>query len=99
MFSFRTVMLYKSVQAHIYGRVQGVFFRDCTRRKGIELGLSGWVRNCSDGSVECAIQGESNRVDAMISWLSRGSPSSEVDNVVILEAVQDPSLTAFDILY
>jgi len=99
MFRFRFVMRHKSVQAQVYGRVQGVFFRDCTRRKGHELGLTGWVRNCRDGTVECAIQGESNRVDTMINWLSRGSPASEVDKIIISEAVQDPSLTAFDILY
>jgi acylphosphatase len=41
----------------IHGRVQGVFFRDSTHRRASELGVSGWVRNNLDGSVEAAFEG------------------------------------------
>ena len=88
----------KTVQALIYGRVQGVFFRDYTRRKADELGLAGWVKNCSDGSVECLIYGGSDAVSAMINWLHQGSPSAKVDEVVIKTAVLDNSPTAFRII-
>ena len=91
-------MEYKAVQAHIYGRVQGVFFRDYTRRMAEELGLTGWVKNCSDGSVESLICGDRDAVSAMINWLHQGSPSAKVDEVVIKTAVLDNSPTAFHII-
>lgn len=91
-------MEYKAVHAHIYGRVQGVFFRDYTRQKAEELGLTGWVKNCSDGSVECLIHGDSKAINTMISWLHQGSPSSKVDKVVIKTAVRGSSPAAFRIV-
>ena len=67
----------------ISGRVQGVGFRFYMERKARELGLAGWVRNRRDGSVESVIQGESNAVEAMITWARRGPPSAVVAEVKI----------------
>ena len=65
----------------VSGRVQGVSFRDSTREKAQELGLSGWVRNLSDGSVEAVFEGEGDRVEEMLSWCKEGPPSASVQRV------------------
>lgn len=67
----------------ISGRVQGVGFRFYMERKARELGIAGWVRNRRDGSVESVIQGESNAVEAMITWARRGPPSAVVAEVKV----------------
>lgn len=54
----------KSLRLEIHGLVQGLFFRDSLRREAQRLGITGWVRNRSDGSVEAAGQGEPAAVDA-----------------------------------
>jgi acylphosphatase len=73
----------------ITGRVQGVGFRFYTQRKARELGLTGWVRNCSDGSVEAVIQGTPGAVETMIAWAQRGPPSAVVADVRIADASGD----------
>jgi len=62
----------------IRGDVQGVCFRYYTKREAERLGISGWVKNASDGSVEALICGSENQLAAMRKWLSRGPPSAEV---------------------
>ena len=69
----------------ITGRVQGVGFRFYMERKARETGVSGWVRNRSDGSVEAMIQGGPGAVEAMIAWSRRGPPSAVVAEVRIAE--------------
>ena len=73
----------------ITGRVQGVGFRFYTQRKARELGLTGWVRNCRDGSVEAVIQGAPAAVETMIAWARRGPPSALVADVQITDASGD----------
>ncbi|MBE0585617.1 MAG: acylphosphatase [Desulfofustis sp.] len=92
-------MANRSVHASIYGRVQGVFFRDYTCRKAEELGLTGWVRNCRDGSVQCLISGDDGAVESMIDWLHRGSPSARVERVVIGKTPRDQNLSGFRVVY
>ena len=71
----------KRMHAIIKGRVQGVFFRDHTQKEAENLGLTGWVRNLSDGTVETEIEGEEQPVRTMITWLHTGSPLAEVTEV------------------
>jgi acylphosphatase len=73
----------------ITGRVQGVGFRFYTQRKAHELGITGWVRNCRDGSVEGVIQGASEAVETMIAWARRGPPSAVVAEVRVTDASGD----------
>ncbi|MBI3045013.1 MAG: acylphosphatase [Betaproteobacteria bacterium] len=70
----------------IAGRVQGVGFRFYMERKARELGVTGWVRNCRDGSVESVVQGSPEAVDAMIAWARRGPPSAVVSDFEVSEA-------------
>lgn len=78
----------RCVQIVVEGRVQGVFFRACTADEAIRLGLTGWVRNRPEGSVEAVFEGDADTVTAMIRWLHRGSPQSTVTRVRVTE--KDP---------
>jgi acylphosphatase len=69
----------------IRGRVQGVFFRDTCRREARFRGVTGWVRNAEDGSVEAAFEGEPADVEAMINWSRRGPEGAEVTAVEVVE--------------
>ena len=69
----------------IRGRVQGVGFRFHIRAEAMRLGLAGWVRNRSDGTVEALVQGEQAAVDRMIAWARRGPSSARVSDVEIQE--------------
>ena len=72
----------------VKGQVQGVFFRFNTKRKADELGLSGWVKNNSDGSVEVLIQGPVEKVKIMVRKLKKGFPGSKVVSVTELGDVK-----------
>jgi acylphosphatase len=71
------------------GRVQGVFFRAWAQGEARELGVSGWIRNCDDGSVEAHLEGEANDVERMIERLRRGPSSAQVEEVVVDEAAPE----------
>jgi acylphosphatase len=63
----------------VHGRVQGVYFRAATRQTAHRFGVTGWVRNSEDGSVEAWLEGEADAVDAVETWmLAGGPPSAEV---------------------
>jgi len=69
----------------VSGSVQGVFFRETTRREAERLGLSGWVRNRFDGQVEAEFQGPSRAVERVIEFCQRGPSSASVDDVDVTE--------------
>lgn len=71
----------ETLEVRITGRVQGVGFRAATVRQAHSLGVTGWVRNASDGSVEALIQGQPEQVDLMLSWLHRGPAMALVREV------------------
>lgn len=65
----------------VSGRVQGVWFRESTRERAIELGVSGWVRNLPDGRVEVVFEGESSAVRAALEFVGKGPPLARVSGV------------------
>lgn len=67
----------------VHGKVQGVFFRKYAKRKAMELGLAGWVKNEEDGTVSLEIEGELHSILAMQSWLRLGPPESTVESLDI----------------
>lgn len=69
----------------IYGQVQGVSFRFFTRRKAIQLNLTGSVRNLADGSVEVVAQGEEAQINLLRNWLAQGPKSAVVKRVVSMD--------------
>ena len=72
----------------ISGRVQGVFFRESMRLRAEQLKVTGWVRNCADGTVEAIAQGDAFEVGRLIEWAQRGPDAAKVEKVDI-ESVQE----------
>jgi acylphosphatase len=73
----------------VSGRVQGVWFRESTRRRAEELGVGGWVRNLPDGRVEACFEGAPAAVEAAVAFVRRGPPLARVDEASVEEEV-DP---------
>ena len=67
----------------IRGRVQGVSFRVETRERARSLGLTGWVRNNPDGTVEAVFEGDRDRVHSMLIWCRRGPATADVEDVEV----------------
>ena len=72
----------------ISGRVQGVFFRESMRLRAEQLKVTGWVRNCADGTVEAVAQGDAFEVGRLIEWAQRGPDAAMVEKLDV-ESVQD----------
>lgn len=67
----------------ISGRVQGVAYRASMAREAQALGVTGWVRNRSDGSVEAMVAGTAEQVAAIMHWARRGPPAASVEHVAV----------------
>ena len=87
------------VHCMVHGRVQGVYFRAATRQQARRLELRGWVRNCSDGTVELLAQGEQSGVQKLVDWCQHGPPGARVTRVEV--HCQEPAggLESFEIRY
>ena len=70
------------LRVRLYGRVQGVGFRYRAAERAMDLGLTGWVRNLPDGSVEVEAQGPSEQLRQFLDWLGHGPPAARVSRVV-----------------
>lgn len=86
------------VRAHVFvsGKVQGVFYRDTTKKEADKRGVRGWVRNLRDGRVEAVFEGDAARVADIVAWCRIGSPLSRP---TFVERVDEPEegLTGFEI--
>lgn len=71
----------KTLRLRIQGRVQGVWFRESMRIEAERLGVTGWVRNTPDGSVEAVVQGPDTAVDTLIAWARIGPPQARVARI------------------
>ncbi len=71
------------LHAIVHGRVQGVSFRFYTRDEADALGLTGWVANRDDGSVEVTAEGPRSALDRLVEWLHRGPPAARVTAVQV----------------
>ena len=84
----------RRVVAH--GRVQGVFFRDSTRREADRRGVAGWARNTAEGTVEAVFEGDPDAVEAMVAFVRAGPGHSSVSEVEVHK--EEPEhLSGFDI--
>ena len=86
------------VRVIVDGRVQGVFFRDSTRRAALALGVSGWVRNLSDGRVEAVFEGEPQAVANAVAWTRRGPDRALVTDVEEFDGEAVERLVGFEII-
>lgn len=89
------------LRAHVVirGYVQGVWFRASTRDEATRIGVSGWVRNLSDGSVDALFEGEKKKVEEIIGWCHRGPSGAQVSKVEISWEPYKAEFKHFDIRY
>jgi acylphosphatase len=83
----------------ISGKVQGVWFRAETQRAARRIGVSGWVRNVSDGTVEAVFEGPRQLVEDAIAWCHQGSPASRVSDVNVTWEDYTGEFETFDVTY
>ena len=83
----------------IYGYVQGVGFRYFTWQYALKIGVTGFVRNLADGSVEVIAVGSENQIDALNAWLQHGPRTAIVDNVFSENYLGEKEFTAFQVLH
>ena len=69
----------------VRGDVQGVFFRDSTRREAEQRGVAGWAENRADGAVEAVFEGEPDAVEELVGWCRSGPSRASVDDVEVSE--------------
>jgi acylphosphatase len=72
-------------RAVVHGRVQGVFFRDTTRRMADGRGVAGWVTNRHDGAVEAVFEGEPDAVESVLSFFREGPRGAVVERLEVTE--------------
>ena len=83
----------------VEGKVQGVFFRSHTQDMAFTLGLTGWVKNRRDGSVEAVFEGEKAKVEQMIQWCHRGPSEARVNEVHLIWEDATGEFNDFSITY
>lgn len=86
----------ETLSVRVTGRVQGVGFRLATVRQAHLLGVTGWVRNALDGSVEAMIQGSPDQIDLMLQWLRVGPPAAQVREVDSEKVYEDRRYGRFE---
>jgi acylphosphatase len=81
----------------VRGEVQGVFFRDSTRRAAIQRGVAGWVRNRDDGAVEAVFEGEPDAVRSMVEWCRSGPSRADVADMEVSLEEEPDGLDGFEV--
>jgi protein-L-isoaspartate(D-aspartate) O-methyltransferase len=90
-------VLMKAVRVTVHGRVQGVYYRASARAEGARLGLRGWAKNMSDGTVALHLQGDPAFVDTMLDWCRSGPPAAQVGRLEVTDAEPDGTLHGFEV--
>ena len=88
-----------SLQAIIYGRVQGVFFRDFVRGQAAKTGLTGFARNLPDGTVEVQAEGERKQLEELVDHLRAGPPAARVERIITKWSEFAGNYSGFSIRY
>ncbi|CNH90655.1 MULTISPECIES: acylphosphatase [Yersinia] len=85
--------------AYVYGIVQGVGFRYSTQRQALELGVTGYAKNCDDGSVEVVACGEQQAVERLMEWIKQGGPRGARVERLLTEPYPPTQFETFKIRY
>jgi len=85
------------VRLKIAGRVQGVYYRASTVQQAQSLGLTGWVMNCSDGSVEAVAEGAQTNLESLIAWCRQGPQGARVTQVDVRWETPENNFYGFSI--
>ncbi len=88
-----------SLQAIVCGRVHGVFFRAFVSRQARQTGLTGYVRNMPDGTVEVCAEGERKRLEELVGYLKAGPPEARVEKVEASWSEYTGDYTGFNVRY
>lgn len=89
----------RRVEAHVAGRVQGVFFRDFTRTTAIALGVNGFVENLPDGRVHLVATGPDGPVGALLDAFREGPPASKVEGFEARDYTGPETFTDFTVRF
>ena len=89
----------KTVFIKVYGKVQGVFFRQTTIAKAKKLSITGYTLNARDGTVEIMAQGTPQNIDELITWCHRGPERARVDKVDVQVVEEKISFRSFELRY
>lgn len=81
----------ETIRLVISGKVQGVFYRATAKDMAVSLGITGWVKNMSDGNVEIKASGSKENLEKFIAWCRRGPKNAAVENVVVTKADDEPA--------
>jgi len=91
----------EKARAHVIisGKVQGVFFRASTQDEAVRLGLTGWVKNLPDGSVEAVFEGDKKKIEEVIAWCRKGPPWARVKEVKVKWEPYHGEFERFSVIY
>ena len=89
----------KQLRLKIYGRVQGVFYRENIKNQATMLGLVGWVKNCPDKTVEIVVEGEEKDLKKLVEWCKVGPKFAEVMSVEEEWGEAEENFDNFKIVY
>lgn len=87
------------VRMRVVGLVQGVYFRANTRQQARQVGLTGWVRNCPDSSVEVVAEGDREALENLVAWCHQGPLGAVVERVEVSWEPYQGEFTGFFIAY
>jgi len=80
----------RTVHLVIKGKVQGVYYRASARDVAREIGVTGWIKNMTDGNVEALVSGPEERVEKFIEWCRKGPKNAEVSEVIVNDSKERP---------
>ncbi len=89
----------RRARAIVTGRVQGVSYRASTASEAQRIGVVGWVRNRADRSVELEVEGDDDKVAALLAWCEKGPPMAHVTKVTVEEQSPKRTEPTFAITY
>ncbi|MEK6826040.1 MAG: acylphosphatase [Nanoarchaeota archaeon] len=89
----------KRIRILIVGKVISIFFRAFIKENAEQLGLTGWVRNTKDGSVEAVFEGQEQSIEKIIRICKKGPPLARIDDIKITEEKPENKFKSFEIIY
>ena len=91
----------EKIRAHIFvaGKVQGVFYRENSRKLAEKLGILGWVKNLGDGRVEAVFEGDKDKVEKMVNWARKGPIWAKIEALDVIWEDYRGEFDAFEIKY
>lgn len=91
----------EKIRAHIFasGKVQGVFYREKTRKQAEKIGVTGWVKNLADGRVEAIFEGDRDKVEKMVNWARKGPIWAKIEALDVVWEDHHGEFNGFEIRY